>query len=137
MTYQLELEGYKYIISDGKWLSAPDSWDGVPPLVEYTGNAIIYPEHDLLWLSFIRERTERFMTHKNFENEFKSLPRWQETRYAVIEGTLSVGGFGLLVCDCRTGWSLTAPASEVAEADREQVRRSIKQLMRGERYQLL
>jgi hypothetical protein len=130
--YQIELEGFRFILADNKWLSAPAAPTGVPPLVEYTGDTIIYPEHDLLWLSFIRERTEQFKTLANFNKEFDVLPRWEATRYAVIEGTLSVGGgFGLLVCDCRDGWALTAPASQTTEAEREQVRRSIAQLMRG------
>ena len=86
--YQIELEGFRFILADNKWLSAPDSPTGVPPLVEYTGDTIIYPEHDLLWLSFIRERTEQFKTLANFNKEFDTLPRWETTRYAVLEGIL-------------------------------------------------
>ena len=91
-----------------------------PKFIESIGNAIIYPEHDLLWISVGGDKTERFKTLENFEKEFSSLPRWGATQYAVIEVLADIFAdydddgdygperyhYGLFLFDCRTGQRL-------------------------------
>ena len=79
-------EPYPYIITGNEWFKAwVSEWRGKSEFIESTGNAIIYPEHDLLWIGVHEDKTERFKTLEDFEREFSSLPRWEATRYAVLE----------------------------------------------------
>ena len=119
------------------------------PFCEWTGLAIIYPEHDLLWISSGSDKTERFKTLENFEKEFPSLPRWEATRYVVLEipdcfdgdpdadGEICVLDCALLFFDSRTGQKLNDLYGKPVpgrEAEVERLRRSIELMTRGEHY---
>jgi hypothetical protein len=160
-SYQLQLKDpthyIHYIITDNEWFSPWSVQDEIDEKIGdaiidtsvamiNTGVAIIYPEHNLLWIGFPGEKTERFKTLENFEKEFSSLPRWEATRYAVIESPQDydrddrIVSVMLFLYDCRTGEHLIdlqhdkpvpRRAAEVAR-----VRRGLEQLMRGETWDL-
>ena len=114
----------RYIITGGEWFNAHLGLRFLrqekAKLSENTGLAIIYPEHDLLWISLGSDKCERFKTLENFEKEFSRLPRWEATRYAVDEVVDNIsaehdadGNYGpkfyhyaLFLFDCRTGQRL-------------------------------
>jgi hypothetical protein len=121
--YRLQLSAYSYVITG-------DEWRGL----EQTGLAIIYPEHDLLWLCRSDdEKTQRFKTFEDFEKEFNALPRWEATRYAFAEGAILDGedgriiGYELFPFDCRTGKLLPDQSRE-----RRRLARVAAELTRGE-----
>jgi hypothetical protein len=129
--YRLQLEGawpQRYIVTGNEWFTA--CWTGV---------ATIYPEHDLLWIGVAEDKTQRFKTFENFEKEFSSLPRWEATRYAVVEVPTiwddddRVASVLLLLFDCRTGQELDKSVPGRAE-EAARLRRGIEPMMRGERY---
>ena len=116
-----------------------------------SGVAITYPEHDLLWfLSSPRdEAPECLNTLTKFRREFSSLPRWEATRYVVVENVRvdyahnPVLGFVLSLFDGRTGEELfdgdIAKPAPVPGREREvaRLRRGIEQLMRGESFSFM
>jgi hypothetical protein len=113
-----------YIITGGEWLAR-----------NMTGLAIIYPEHDLLWLcrSDDDEKTPRFKTLEDFKKEFNALPRWEATRYAIAETAILGGedgrilGYELFPFDCRTGELLPKQSREY-----KRLARVAAELTRGE-----
>jgi hypothetical protein len=159
--YRLQL-GCPYIIEGDRWITYHSRGVveiGGTELVEvepysYSGIAIIYPEHDLLWLG-LSEKSER-PEHFKTEKEFNALPRWEATRYAVLEcpnnyaiendaeGNLRIGrilDYALFPFDCRTGQRLidvmTCEPVPGREAEVARLRRGIEQLMRGESFCLM
>ena len=123
------------------------SGDKAGIICEETGGAIIYPEHDLLWIGWADKLPERFKTVENFIKEFNALPRWEATRYAVVEEACvrcddpdAIITFELSLFDCRTGQPLTRDCAKPVpgrEAEVARLRRSIEQLMRGEHFSFM
>jgi hypothetical protein len=148
--YRLQLEGscapHRYIITGNEWFSAGLGglfWEEKDEFFEETGDAIIYPEHNLLWIGFREEKTERFKTLENFEKEFNALPRWEATRYAVVETPNNfdddgrVLTYALFLYDCRTGEQLIDRYGKPVagrEAEVARLRRGIEPMMRGEHF---
>jgi hypothetical protein len=115
MKYQLLLGYKRFIIAGEKWWEygayeksklVGCSW-GLT-----SGEAVVYPEHNLLWISdWYRdeEGAEPIKTIEDFEAELPSLPRWETTRYAVLEAPCHIDTddrvfvFGLWLYNCRTG----------------------------------
>ena len=153
--YRLQLvewgQHLRYIITGNEWFTAenPTCHRGkqIRIFCEETGGAIIYPEHDLLWIGWGNRLPGRFKTVENFEKEFSPLPRWEATRYAVVEwacGLVADHGrnlfFELSLYDCRTGQHLVGDYEKAVpgrEAEVERLRRGIEQLMRGEEYRFM
>jgi hypothetical protein len=151
--YQLQLKGHvldRYIIAGDKYFTIfePPEWMSSTAIKAISGNAIIYPEHDLLWIS---GKMERFKNPENFEKEINALPRWEATRYAVLEapnnydenpdadGDFRVLDYVLFLHDCRTGESLMDDVDKPIPGRKAEVvrlRRGIEQLMRGESWSL-
>jgi hypothetical protein len=149
--YRLQLEGacacepHRYIITGNEWFKASVSkWNGKSEFIERTGDAIIYPEHNLLWIGFREEKTERFKTLENFEKEFNALPRWEATRYAVVEAPSNfdddgrIVSFILFLFDCRTGKldEMTSEPVPGRESEVARLRRGIEPMMRGESFDI-
>ena len=160
--YRLQLANYwkhgkplRYIITGDEWFKAGLAelvWKkgDKPEFLEWTGLAIIYPEHDLLWIGVHDHKTERFKTFENFKKEFITLPRWEATRYAVVEQVNNfdpddyprIVDYALFLFDCRTGQRLIDdeyPHKPVPgrEAEVARLRRGIEQLMRGEAFSFM
>ena len=143
----MQLGHMSYMIEGGKWFefSEAGAWADVPKI--FSGEAIIYLEHDLLWIGlglwigWLDQTPEPF---EDLEAELKALPRWEATRYVVVEAPNNfdkdgrILNYALFLYDCRTGQRLLDPmtlkpvpgrAAEVAR-----LRRGIEQMMRGEHY---
>ena len=156
--YRLQLDQNwttgRYIITGDEWftvdLGHPSIRRDKPKFTESSGLAIIYPEHDLLWIGLHTGKTERFKTLENFEKEFIALPRWEATRYAVVEAVTNISAvcdadgnygpqilhYGLFLFDCRTGQRIKKPlAGQAAEVAR--LRRGIEPMMRGESFSFM
>ena len=97
-----------------------------------SGNAVIFPEHDLLWIDHCgeKEAPKRFGCPEDFRVEFSKLPRWDKTRWAVVRNANNIDDNGdvltyaLFPFDCRAGkrdifnpWGkrVSGSANEVAE----------------------
>ena len=144
MKYQLELGDMFYMIEGGKWYEFSEAWTDVPKL--FAGEAIIYPELDLLWIGlllsigWLDQMPEPF---EDFEAELKALPRWEATRYVVVVAPNNfdedgrILNYDLFLHDCRTGQRLLDQHKKpVAGRETEVARlcRGIEQLMRGESF---
>ena len=147
---------YRYIITGGEWFTAnppllfwdaKDREENKDKCIEWNGIAIIYLEHDLLWIGLSDDKTERFKTLQNFEKESSKLPRWEATRYAVIEqvcnfdderdadGDLRILSYALFPYDCKTGLALVDDNTHKPVPAR--LRRGVEQLMRGEHFSFM
>jgi hypothetical protein len=148
MKYQLQLEHMSYMIEGGKWFefSEAGAWADVPKL--FSGEAIIYLEHDLLWIGlllrigWLDQTPEPF---EDFEAELKALPRWEATRYVVVEAPNNfdedgrILNYALFLYDCRTGQRLLDQHDKPVagrETEVARLRRGIEQLMRGESFSI-
>jgi hypothetical protein len=135
-----------YVIEEGKWFEFGEAgaWADAPKI--FSGEAIIYLEHDLLWvglalrIGWLDETPEPFL---DFAAELKALPRWEATRYVVVEAPNNcdedgrILNYALFLYDCRTGQRLLDQHHKpVAGRETEVARlcRGIEQLMRGKPF---
>ena len=85
------------------------------------------------------------MSVEDFRKQFASLPCWEGTRYAIVEGANNaidgrILDYGLFLFDCQTAKRLIATVDEPVagrESEVAQLRSGIEEIMRGEAFALL